>query len=197
MAASIRRSCGAFALLGILLWAKPTLAQSLDVRLDGDRLRIAVTNSRLIAGEALERLHDGASVTYVVRVSALTTKNGRTITSAEFRFVVSFDIFEEKFQVTRTAPSPRVVSHLSLSAAEAACVDGLDLTLSGISPSMPFWIRWEFEAEAPQGGQSGGLGGLVDLFSRKNSKEPVSALVESGPYRLADLPRVAPPQSIR
>ena len=183
----------------VIAWSPPVNAQSLDVRVDGDHLRISVGKVRLLAGDALQRLRDGASVTYVARLSALNARAGAVLARVDFRFVVSFDIFEEKFQVSRILPSSRVVSHLSQTSAEAACTEGMELALPGINPNMPFWIRWEWqtEAPAPSGDSGGNLGGLVDLFSRKNAKEPARGAVESGPYRLAGLPRVPPARNPR
>src|SRR5262245_13687218 len=143
MSATLRRAFCTMLFALIVLWAVPATAQSLEVRVDGDHLRIAVGNSRFVAGDSLMRLRDGAAVTFFVRVSTLTGKAGKILSSTEYRFVVSFDIFEEKFQVTRTMPSAKVSSHLSMTAAEAACNDGLELSITGVAPSMPFWIRWE------------------------------------------------------
>ena len=192
----IPRLSHAFGVLLVLLMAgQSALAQKLDVKLDGDHLRVSVSGSRLIAGEALQRLRDGASITYFMRVSVWSGRAGKLLSSTEYRFVVSFDIFEERFQVTRTMPSARVVSHLSMTAAEIACSDGLEIPLVGIAATMQFWVQWEFQAENAAGGEAGGgLGSLVDLFGRKSSKEPAKGFAESGPYRLADLPRYSAPR---
>ena len=196
-----RHSCRGYggilfiAFLTSIFWPTAAAAQKLDVRLDGDHLRVTVNSSRLIAGEALQRLRDGASVTYFMRVSAWNGKAGKLLSSTEYRFVVSFDIFEEKFQVTRTIPSARVASHLSMTAAEAVCTEGLEIPLTGIGSTMAFWVQWEFQTENATGSEgAGGLGSLVEIFSRKVSKEPAKGLVESGPYRLADLPRYSAPR---
>ena len=189
------RASGAILFIALLAWATPAVAQKLEVKLDGDHLRVTVSGARLIAGEALQRLRDGASITYLMRVSAWSGRAGKLLSSTEYRFVVSFDIFEEKFQVTRTMPSVRVVSHLSMTAAEVACSDGLEIPLVGIAATMQFWVQWEFQAENAAGGEAGGgLGSLVDLFGRKSAKEPAKGFAESGPYRLADLPRYSAPR---
>lgn len=187
--------CCALVFIAILAGSRSGWAQSLDVKLEGDHLRVSVGNAKLIAGESLQKLRDGASVTYLMRVSAWNPRGGKLLSSTEYRFVVSFDIFEEKFQVTRVMPSAKVVSHLSLNAAEVACTDGLEIPLAGIATTMPFWVRWEFQAEFAVGGESAGaLGTIVDLFALRPAKDPSGGFKEVGPYRTADLPRYSPPR---
>jgi len=170
------------------------LGQSLGVRVDGDRLRIDIGKTRLLAGNPLQQLQDGASVSYTVQVSALTMRAGSVLTRVTYRYVISYDIFEEKFQVSRLQPAPRVMSHLSLAAAEAAIVDSLEIPTLAIPTDRSFWVRWEYQVEDPSQSAGSGvsLGTLVDVFSRKTSKGPVGGAVESGPFRLRDLPRAAP-----
>jgi hypothetical protein len=183
----------------LLLWPWSAEAQSLDVRIEGDHLRISVMKVRLLAGDALQKLRDGATVTFVARLSTLSSRAGTVLGHVDYRFVVSYDIFEEKFQVTRILPSSRVVSHVSQATAEAAFSDGLELPIPGPNPNMPFWIRWEYqtETESPSGDVGLSLGGLVEIFSRKNANEPARAVVESGPHRLSDLPRISAPRGTR
>ena len=70
---------------------------------------------------------------------------------SEYRFVISYDIFEEKFQVSRIRPTARVVSHLTQAAAEALCIESLELPIQSISTTRPFWLRLEYEAEESAG----------------------------------------------
>ena len=170
------------------------LAQSLNARTNGDRLRVSVEGVRFLSGDALRKLRDGVPVDYVFRLTALTSRVGSVLAKAEYRFVISYDIFEEKFQVSRIRPTPRVLSHLSLAAAEAACVDILELPTQSISTTKPFWLRWEYEAEESKPAENSevSLGGLVEIFSRKAAKEPSRGVVESGPFVLSNLPRIPP-----
>ena len=170
------------------------IAQSLGARTEGDRLRVVLSGVRFLSGDALKKLHDGVPVSYVFRLSAQTSRFGSTLVKSEYRFVISYDIFEEKFQVSRIRPTPRVLSHLSLAAAEAACVDILELPTQSINSTKPFWLRWEYEAEESKQAENSevSLGGLVEIFSRKTAKEPSRGVVESGPFILSNLPRIAP-----
>lgn len=170
------------------------IAQSLTPRIDGDRLRVGVEGVRFLSGDALRKLRDGVPVTYIFHLTVLNSRYGSTVAKAEYRFVISYDIFEEKFQVSRERPTVRVVSHLTLAAAEAACLEVLELPLRSINASRPFWLRWDYQAEdaAQTDNTEVSLGGLVEIFSRTTKKEPTQGLVESGPFVLSNLPRVAP-----
>jgi hypothetical protein len=170
------------------------IAQSLNARTEGDRLRVAVGGVRFLSGDALKKLHDGVSVSYVFRLSAHASRLGSAMAKSEYRFVISYDIFEEKFQVSRVRPTARVVSHLTAAAAEATFIEAMELPIQSISAGMPFWLRLEYETiESSTDGDPGiSLNGLVDIFSRTSTKEPLRGLLEAGPLRLSDLPRSAP-----
>jgi hypothetical protein len=169
------------------------MAQSLSARVEGDRLRVGVESVRFLKGDPLRRLQDGGSVVYIFRVTALTSLTGSVLAKAEYRFVISYDIFEEKFQVSRIRPTARVVSHLTQAAAEALCMDSLELPIQSLSTSRPFWLRLEYEAEvSTETESSGALGGLVEVFSRKPASEPSRGVVQAGPLQLSNLPRSAP-----
>lgn len=168
-------------------------AQSLSGRVDGDRLRIVVAGTRFLSGDALKKLHDGVPVSYVFRLTALTSRFGSTMSKSEYRFVISYDIFEEKFQVSRVRPTARVVAHLTAAAAEMAFIEPMELPVHSISGDM-FWLRLEYEAEESSGAETPGvsLEGLVDIFSRTSTKAPIRGVLEAGPLRLSQLPRSTP-----
>lgn len=180
--------------LATMMWPQAASAQSLKARIEGDRLRVGVEKMPFLSGEALRRLRDGVSVNYVFRLMALTSRSGNVISRSEYRFVISYDIFEEKFQVSSVRPVARVLSHLTLEAAEAACLEAMELPMQSLGATSSFWLRWEYEAEQPatSGESDATLGALVDIFSRRSSKQPLRGIVETGPLRLSDLPRLAP-----
>lgn len=168
-------------------------AQSLSGRVDGDRLRIVVAGTRFLSGDALKKLHDGVPVSYVFRLSALTSRFGSTMAKSEYRFVISYDIFEEKFQVSRVRPTARVVAHLTAAAAEMAFIEPMELPVQSIGAGM-FWLRLEYEAVESSGTDSPGVSieGLVEIFSRTSTRAPIRGVLEVGPLRLSQLPRSTP-----
>lgn len=172
-------------------------AQSLRVRLDGDDLRIAAPQLKFLAGKPLERLKDGASVAFLAQLSLAAEANAPGVKRAVDRFVVSYDLWEEKFSVTRTGYERRTVSHLSSSAAEAWCLENLALGISGFPPDKPFWVRLELRAEDPKDpagvvSETGiNLTRLIEIFSSPARSLQPRWEALAGPLRLADLKREA------
>src|SRR2546430_15781571 len=118
-------------------------AQSLGVHLDGDDLSIAATQFHFLTGKSLEKLKDGASVAFLAQLSLSPEVNAPAIKRAVDRFIVSYDVWEEKFSVTQTGMERGTVTHLSSTGAEAWCLDRLAVGIEGIAPDKPFWIRLE------------------------------------------------------
>jgi hypothetical protein len=177
----------------VAIAAGAELPQSLTPRLESERLRVSAPRLRFLTGEPLERLQNGASVTYEFELTVRSERNGRTLGSVRQRYVVSYDLWEEKFAITRLEPGPRSVSHLSAAAAEAWCIDNISLPTTGLAPDRPFWIRLEFRAEAAadtgqQSEETGfTLSGLIDIFSKKGPDEQLHGYSEAGPFLLAEL----------
>jgi hypothetical protein len=173
-----------------VLWA-----QSASARIDRDQLRIAVPRLHFLIGEALSRLHDGATVRYELELIAKTDRNGRTLARTMEQFAVSYDLWEEKFAVTKLGSPPRSISHLSASAAEAWCIDNISIPTSAISPNQQFWIQLDYRAGSsaasadPSDNSGFTLTGLIDIFSRRTRSEQVHGSEEIGPLRLDNLKR--------
>ena len=170
-------------------------AQSLTARIDRDQLRISAPRLHFLTGEALERLRDGATVKYDFQLTVRSDRNGKALARAEEYFAISYDLWEEKFAITRIGSSPRSVSHLSAAAAEAWCLDNISLTAAVLSANQPFWLRLDFRADDPgvSAGQSDNSGftlsGLIDIFSRRTRGEQVHGSDELGPMPLETLRR--------
>ena len=181
----------------LLLVALATLlaAQSLSARLDGDQLRIAAPRLHVLVGESLNRLRDGATVKYEFQLTARTDRNGRVLARTQQQFAISYDLWEEKFAVTKLGSSPRAISHLSAAAAEAWCVDNISVPSSALSAAEPFWIRLDYRVADPAASadppdNSGfTLSGLIDIFSRRTRTEQLRGSEEVGPLRLENLKR--------
>jgi hypothetical protein len=165
------------------------IAQSLNVRLDNGQLRFAAPQLRILTGDPLRRLKDGASVMYVFRLSLRNERRGAPIAQGTYRFVVSYDLWEEKFALTEVEPVRRSVSRLSESAAQSWCMEAVTLPAAGIAADRPLWATFEYEDEDSGGGSNSGfpLGPLIDIFSKKNPNQPVRGSREAGPFRLSEL----------
>jgi hypothetical protein len=167
-------------------------AQSLTARVDRDQLHIAAPRIHFLTGEALNRLHDGATVIYAFQLTARGEGIGNVLSRSQERFAVSYDLWEERFAVTKLGSPGRSVSHLSAGAAEAWCLDNTTIPVAVLPAKEALWLRLEYRAENPapdQDSSSFTLSGLIDIFSRRPRNEQVHGLEEVGPLRLQNLNR--------
>ncbi len=170
-------------------------------RLNTDRLQVAAPHLHFLSGKPLDRLHNGASMAFDFQLTACADRPAGVgliskilVRSAE-RFVMSYDLWEEKFSVSRLSQPSRAVSHLAAPAAEAWCLDNLALPTAGLAPDQSFWLRLELRAEDPRDRPAVvtepgiSLTRLIELFSRPSRSAQAAWLVDDGPFRLADLNR--------
>lgn len=170
----------------------------MGVRLDGDYLRISLPNVDFLRGKPLERLKDGAAVAFIGQLTLTTSPAARTPAARSIaRFALSYDIWEERFSVTRIGQTPaqrRTVSHLSAAAAEAWCIDNLTIDRGLIPADKDFYIQLDLRAEDPKD-QLGSIFGdtginitrLIEIFGRPARGSQPRWLLNSGPHRLVDL----------
>ena len=166
-------------------------APRLLIRREGANLRISAPQIRFLNGKPLEQLKNGANVSFVSQISFTTefTVLARKVD----RFVVSYDLWEEKFSATRLGPPQRSASRMSVPAAEAWCLDELAPVPASLTLSRPFSIKWELRAEDPKEsaaiiGEPGiNLTRLVEIFSRPPRNQQLRWAETAGPLRLQDL----------
>jgi hypothetical protein len=172
-------------------------AEQMVVHLDGDYLRITLPHLDFLKGKPLERLKDGASVAFISQLSIGTSPNSLTpIARAVARFALSYDIWEERFSITRIGQSPesrRTVAHLSQQAAENWCIENMVIDRSELPPDKDFYVQLDLRAEDPRD-QLGIIGDpginftrLIEILGRAPRSPQERWLLNSGPYRLADL----------
>jgi hypothetical protein len=167
----------------------------LVVRLGTGGLQVAAPGLHFIAGRPLERLKNGSAVAFDFQLSVWVNSASTLFRRALERFVVSYDLWEEKFAVTRVSGARRSVSHLSATAAEAWCVDNIAVPPGDLAPDRQFWMRLELRVEdaganpavVAEPGIS--LSSLVEIFSRNARAQQPRWLLVAGPVRLADLQR--------
>lgn len=171
------------------------LAQSLTAHIEGEQLHISSSRIHFLTGEALQRLKDGATVNYQFDLTARPEGPGKLFGRSADRFAVSYDLWEEKFAVTKLGAVPKSASHLSAAAAEAWCISNTSMPVGVLPSNERFLIRIEYRAEEsntsadPPDNSSFSLSTLVDIFSRRTRGEQVHGSEEIGPLRLSDLKR--------
>lgn len=168
-------------------------APELQVHLEGDSLRISLPNLSFLSGKPLERLKDGASVAFIGQVTVTTAPNSlRPAARSVARFALSYDIWEERFSVTKIGQTPdsrRSVSHLSAQAAQSWCLDNLTVDRSQL-PNTDFWVQLDLRAEDPRDqlgiiGEPGiNITRLIEIFGRPARSAQPRWLLNSGPFRL-------------
>lgn len=168
-------------------------AQTLEVHAEAGRIRVMTSKPRFLAGSSLERLRNGATTVFAIQVTLLTGPGRTVLARSGGRFAVSFDIWEEKFAVTRLGDTRKSASHLTAAEAEAWCIESLALADTGLTPDTAFWVRLDVrpqpdgEARAPSEENGVTLAWLVDLFSRPQREGETRLQAEAGPLRLRDL----------
>ena len=189
----LARLCAAFVLFACAqAWVQ---SPPLDVERRGDRLHVSAPGLHFLEGKPLERLRNGASVTYVLSVTLQSESDGRSRTRVSEKVIFSYGLWEERFAVVEAAAPGRSASHLTAAGAEAWCLDLIDLPVPGGPPSTRFVVRLECSlpdqetGDAPSGLS---LATLIDVFSRKAQTTPPRWETSSRPMRLADLKNKAP-----
>ena len=195
MTAAMRRA-GRIALVALACLGNPPhlAAQSLTVRAAGDMLQMRGSGLRLIEGVVADHLKDGRSVRVDFEMTILDKAQGAAVTQTRQSFTLSFDLWEQRYAVTRMGATPRSISHLAARDAEAWCLENLSIPLTALgrfARDLPFWVRVEYRAQdqpppAPEPGPLFALGTLIDALSRRRAEEALGRSFESGPFRIGN-----------
>src|SRR5258708_32934191 len=125
--------------------------QRLIPRLNGDRLQLTPIDLHFLTGKALSRLHEGAAVPFAFRMSLSTNQWGTPpLESSLARFIISYDLWAEKFKVVQQFGGTRkAVANLTPGAAEAWCVGPMGLSVVHGSADRALGVGLEIPAEEP------------------------------------------------
>lgn len=171
----------------------PPGAEDLEVRLVSGRIRVAAPRLHFVEGKLLERLHNGAPVPFALQLSLSTDRFVTTLARDIERFILSYDLWEERISAAKLGHPRKSNSGLTAPAAEAWCVSEMAVAPAGFSDSQPFWVRLDVRAGDPDAAAPAeaedpmSLARLIDLFSRRTRGERTRWSAEGGPYRLAVL----------
>ncbi len=186
----------AFALI-LCARATPGATESLSVFLDGDYLRVSLPHFDFLTGRALDRLKDGASVIFDGQITITTSPNALLpVARSIARFALSYDIWEERFSMTKISQSPEgrhTWSHLSAQATENLCLANLVVDRSELPPDKDFYVQLELREEDTKD-QLGIIGDpginvtrLIEMFGRSPRSPQQRLLYKNGPFRMTDL----------
>jgi hypothetical protein len=161
----------------------------------GKHLRVAAPQMHFLAGEALERLHNGATVPYTITLAVVARHAGEQVFLLQKRFLISFDLWEEKYSVVQAGRDGAAASRLSADMAEAWCLEQMPIPLHAVPEAQSFMVKLEcsIDESEKEGGRKGNsvltIAALIDIFSRKSETKPPKWEASGGPFHLDELKR--------
>lgn len=168
-------------------------AQSVTVTRVGEAVAVRAPGFSFIKGETLLRLKDGRSVRVDLDLDVLPRPGEPAATQARQAYVLSYDLWEERFAVTQVGPPSRSIAYLTSAGAEAWCLEQLTVPVSALGRlgrDLPFWVRLGYrvlDADSVPPSDGGGdftLRGMIDALSRRRKADASSHSIEAGPFRL-------------
>lgn len=170
------------------------LAQSVNIARVGTAIAVRAPGIGFIKGEPLAWLKDGRSVRVDLELDILPGPGGSTAVQGRQTYILSYDLWEERFAVTLAGPPSRSIAYLTSAAAEAWCLEQLTVPVSALGRlgrELPFWIRLGARvldadsAPLANGGGDFSIRGLVDALSKRKRNDPLTHSIEAGPFRLS------------
>ncbi len=183
----------AFFAAGVAILAAAVPAEQLTLDLRGDTIFASARKLDLIQPRLLAQLKRGGTVAFDFHL-ALSVGDRATVSRRAFeRFVVSYDLWEERFAVTTLRKPQTRVAGLAGGGVANWCLQNISLPLPRITPGDKLWMRLEVRAAenrrevdlSPEDGLS--LATLVEAFSRGAKSGETQWSLDSGPVSLATL----------
>ena len=171
-------------------------AEDLIVRWNADRLQVSAPRLHFLTGRSLDRLHDGASVPFDFQLTvAPAGSRNNVLQRALERFVVSYDLWEQKFSVVRLSDLRRSALRMTASGAEVWCLQNLSLSAAGLPADRDLWVHLDVRSGEPKAASTTGtesgisISTLIAIFSQPPRVREEHASLDSGAFRLAELKR--------
>jgi hypothetical protein len=166
----LRLSAGTAALAAVAVAA--IFAESLLVSQTDQEVRINAPNFHFLTGKPLDRMHAGNTVAFNFQLSALADSRTSVVARAFERYLISYDLWEQTYSVSRMRTKKGQASHLTAPRAEAWCIEGITLPAAALPKDEPISFRlevWAQDAKAsdPLFDEPGlSLVQLIEIFSR-------------------------------
>jgi len=175
-------------------------AEELILRAQGNRIDFSAPRLHYLTGRPLARLLNAEPIGFDFQVTLAASTQTNVVKQNTARFVISYDLWEERYAVTKVTPARKTASHLTALEAEAWCVQEMSiLDLSGVGPTQQLWARLDIRAEDERESRLFGRGNITDAgisltsLIERLSKPPKSTqphwTVEAGPVTLEQLRR--------
>jgi hypothetical protein len=154
------------------LFALTVASDDLFVRRSLADLHVVAPRLHFLTGKTLQRLHDGAEAPFDFQLTILAGNKNNVIARAVERFVVSYDVWQDKFAVMRMSDFRKAAMSATPNAAETWCVDNISVPALKVPTGQDLWARLEIRGvdqknqSSPVSDSGISLIGLVELFSR-------------------------------
>lgn len=170
----------------------PLSSQSLTVSATKDVLRVNAPGWRFLDPATLVRLKDGQSVRVELELTVLARPDGAAAAQRRQAYVLSYDLWEERYAATLPGTAASSMSHVNSSAVESWCVQQLTVPVSALGPlarNVPFWIRLAarvIDGDGSARGDDSGLtlGSLIDLLSARRKAGDAPRAIAAGPFHI-------------
>jgi hypothetical protein len=182
---------------GVAMWAEDLILSWHD-----DQLLFAAPKLHFLSGKPLERLRNAAPVPFDFQITLWSGSRDHIFGRKAERFVVSYDLWEERYSVTKMTAPRKTNAHLTAVAAEQWCLQQMPLEVAGLDRREPFWTRLEVRAAEDKSSKDGplfgrgslsesgiSLNGLVEIFSRPAQTGQPHWVLEAGPMTLDEVRR--------
>lgn len=178
---------------GIAILAAAVPAEQLSLDLRGDLLFASARKLDLIQPRLLSQLKQGATVAFDFQLALWVGDHSSVSRRAFERFVVSYDLWEERFAVTTLRKPQARATGLQAAHIGAWCLQNLGLPSPRLVPADKLWLRLEVRAVenrhdvelTPEDGLS--LTSLIEVFSKGAKSGEARWTLESGPISFATL----------
>ena len=179
--------------------ATAMFAEELILRAQGGRLDFSAPRLHYISGRPLARLRNAEPVAFDFQVKLSTANKTNVVKQSAARFVISYDLWEERFAVTKTTPARKTASHLTANEAEVWCVQEMSLDLAGVAANQPLYASMDIRAVEESETRLFGRGNITDAgisltsllerFSKPSKSTQPHWMLETGPVTLEQLRR--------
>ena len=184
----------ALVIVTTLAWPAARMSsQSVTVATVRGAVHVKAPGFHFIEGDLLARLKDGQSVRVDLELTVLAKPGAAPAAQHRQTLVLSYDLWEERFAVTLADVPSRSISHLTPAAAEAWCIEQLEVPVSALGPlarNLPFWMRLEYRVstDVSPGSDDGGftLRTLIDALSQRPKTGAAAHAIEAGPFRVRE-----------
>jgi len=164
-------------------------AETLQLRVSADKLFVTAPTLALIQGPLLQHLKNGNTASFDFNLSLWAGSKNSTRRPAFERFVVSYDLWEEKFSVAGLRKPQVSASRLTAQGVPAWCLEHISVPVTGIASNAPVWAKLEVNLVEKQNKSDSeenaiNLASLVEIFSNTNRGSQRRWVFETGPTKL-------------